>query len=111
MRLTMSRANRNAKASAGNTSAATITLARLLSASIPATSPEASRRLMLGRNTWLTDWRQIDTSGPITAATENAANWWIEKIAAATHWSAWLLKPNNAPEKPNGAAYFTCPLN
>jgi hypothetical protein len=42
-------------------------------------------RLMLGRNTWFTDWRHICTTGPRTVATENDANCATLKSAAATH--------------------------
>ena len=85
-----------------------MSLARLLSASIPLKSPADCSRLMLGRKTWFTDWRKICTMGASTVATENEANWVTVKSAAAIHWSAWLRTPCSAPESAKGAAWRTC---
>ena len=83
-------------------------LARLFRPSIALKSPADWCRLMLGRNTWFTDWRKICTSGASTVAMENDANCGTVKSAAAIHWSPWVRMPWSAPEAANGAACLAC---
>src|SRR5690606_41855362 len=81
-----------------------MTLARAFIATMARASPAAVRRLMLGRNTSLTEVRKTFTSEPRSGAIEKAAKLESEKKSAAIHGPAWVRRPESAEEEPKGAA-------